>query len=32
MAAKAMGVARPIANNPRDITEKDCLAIYEEVF
>jgi len=32
MAAKAMGVARPIANNPRDITEKDCIAIYEEVF
>ena len=32
MAAKAMGVARPIANNPRDICEKDCIAIYEEVF
>ena len=32
MATKAMGVARPIANNPRDITEKDCIDIYEEVF
>ena len=32
MATKAMGVARPIANNPRNICEKDCIAIYEEVF
>ncbi|MBU0513907.1 MAG: iron-containing alcohol dehydrogenase, partial [Proteobacteria bacterium] len=32
MAAKAMGVARPIANNPRTVTQTDLLAIYQNIY
>lgn len=30
MAAKAMGVARPMENNPRVMTKDDCVTIYRE--
>jgi alcohol dehydrogenase len=30
MAAKAMGVARPMENNPRTMTRDDCVTIYRE--
>ena len=32
MADKAMGVARPIANNPRTVEAEDLLAIYEKIY
>lgn len=32
MAQKAMGVARPIANNPRKVTAEDLEGIYKEAF
>jgi len=31
MAEKAMGVARPMENNPRVMTKDDCVTIYREV-
>ncbi|HDQ93620.1 MAG TPA: iron-containing alcohol dehydrogenase, partial [Synergistetes bacterium] len=30
MATKAMGVARPMENNPRVLTKEDCVRIYRE--
>jgi alcohol dehydrogenase len=30
LAKKAMGVSRPMENNPREMTEEDCVNIYEE--
>jgi alcohol dehydrogenase len=30
MARKAMGVSRPMENNPRKMTIDDCVRIYEE--
>ncbi len=32
MATKAMGVARPIANNPRTVTQADLLALFQNIY
>lgn len=32
MAQKAMAVSRPMANNPRPMDQKNCIALYKEAF
>jgi len=32
MAERALGVARPMANNPRAFDKKACVALYKEAY